>query len=95
MLVRRSGASAAQVAGFLRVREALAFESLSLEATLLNRRPQPEEWSIFENLEHLRNHDRGHAEVETKGLDHYLSHGKDHVAQVARTRRLLVKGHLS
>ena len=57
---------------------------------MLAKRPAPDEWSILENLEHVRDHDRRYVEIETRGLDHYVDHGNDHVAQVARARDALM-----
>ncbi len=69
----------------------MAKELAQLGPELVSRRPSPSEWSAQEVMEHVLAHDSRHDEARTKGVGHYVAHGKDHIEQLVQIR-LALKG---
>ena len=80
------------VNGLSKVREGLAEEARLLGADLWDQEPEPGEWSLRRMLVHLVEHDLKTEETEelrVKGVSHYVDHGRVHVEQASKIRRLL------
>lgn len=85
-------ADGAVLDGLREVRARLAEEAAGLGAGLYDKEPEPGEWSLRQMLEHLLAHDRKWEEGHTKGVSHYVDHGRVHVEQAAKIRRMLTGG---
>lgn len=75
--------------GMREIRARLAEEAAGLGAGLWEKAPEPGEWSLKQMLEHLVAHDRKWEEGRVKGVSHYVDHGRVHVEQAAKIRRIL------
>lgn len=49
-------------------------------------KPDADEWSIAEVLEHIAEHDRKYLELARHGVGHYVEHGLEHALQLWRLR---------
>ena len=75
--------------GLEEVRKGLLAELSRIGPQRLGQRPLPDEWSAREVMEHLVAHDMKHQEIETRGLGHYVEHGRAHIDQLAQIGRRL------
>lgn len=85
----RAASGASRAKDFQDVRQGLLTELSLIGPGRLNQRPLPDAWSAKEVMEHLLAHDLKHQEIETRGLGHYVEHGREHVEQLAQIGRLL------
>ncbi|MBI2906948.1 MAG: hypothetical protein HYX92_04765 [Chloroflexi bacterium] len=88
-LVGEFKADSAVIEGLREVRACLSEEAARLGAHLWEKEPEPGEWSLRQMLEHLLAHDRKWEEGRTKGVSHYVDHGRVHMEQAAKIRRTM------
>ncbi len=83
-LVAASGPDAAAAATLADLRRDLLALLDRAPAEALDRRPGSEEWSALELLGHLVEHDGKREELASKGISHYVEHGREHLEQARR-----------
>ena len=76
---------------FIKIREGVASELGRINPEDFHRKPAENEWSAKKVMEHIITHDQRHQEVETRGLGHYVDHGREHVGQLAEISRFFKK----
>ncbi len=91
-LARQFDTGISIVDGLRQVRAALQAETIRIGADLWEREPEPGEWSMRQMLEHVVAHDHKWDEVRSKGVAHYVDHGRLHMEQAAKIRQTVREG---
>lgn len=81
-LIAEAGAEEAIRRALAAIRAALAAGMDGIDEERLSRKPDEDEWSMAEVVEHIAEHDRKYGELAHHGAIHYVEHGLEHALQL-------------